>query len=38
VDPLNDTVCSLDGTMSLSEAKLMSGDETVGGDQLEDMV
>jgi hypothetical protein len=30
VDPLDDTVGLFDGRMSLSEAKLVSGDETVG--------
>jgi hypothetical protein len=35
---LNNTVGLFDGRMSLSEAKLVSGDETVGGDQWEDTV
>jgi hypothetical protein len=29
VDPLDDTMGLFDGRMSLSEAKLVSGDETV---------
>jgi hypothetical protein len=38
LDPLDDTVGLFDSRMSLSEAKLVSGDETVGGDQWEDTV
>jgi hypothetical protein len=38
LDPLDNTVGFFDGRMSLSEAKLVSGDETVGGNQWEDTV
>jgi hypothetical protein len=38
MDPLDDTVGLFDGGMLLSKAKLMSGDETVGGHQWEDTI
>jgi hypothetical protein len=38
LDLLDDTVGLVDGRMSLSEAKLVSGDETVGGNQWEETV
>jgi hypothetical protein len=38
VDPLDDTVGLFGGRMSLSEVKLVSGDENVGRDQWEDTV
>jgi hypothetical protein len=37
-DPLDDTVGLFDGGMSLSKAKLMSGDDPVIGHQWEDTV
>jgi hypothetical protein len=38
MDPLDDTVSLFYCGMSLSEARLVSGDETVGGHQWEDTV
>jgi hypothetical protein len=38
VDPLDNTVDFFDGGMALSKAKLMSGDEIVGGHQWDDTV